>query len=128
MAPATRREALNITIDTSLSSKRVIRELNHLIDWRGKPEKIRVDNGPCDGRRSSLLKPGKNASSRAGCVHKSVCVLRPAFEVGKLTGIVQACLHVDFGFVRLIGTTRAAAIGPVTSAVHALLPMHLITV
>lgn len=40
------REALNITIDTSLNSKRVIRELNQLIDWRGKPEKIRVDNGP----------------------------------------------------------------------------------
>jgi putative transposase len=40
------REALNITIDTSLTSKRVIRELNTLIDWRGKPEKIRVDNGP----------------------------------------------------------------------------------
>lgn len=40
------REALNITIDTSLNSKRVVRELNQLIDWRGKPEKIRVDNGP----------------------------------------------------------------------------------
>jgi putative transposase len=40
------REALNITIDTSLNSKRVIRELSQLIDWRGKPEKIRVDNGP----------------------------------------------------------------------------------
>jgi putative transposase len=40
------REALNITIDTSLSSKGVIREVNNLIDWRGKPEKIRVDNGP----------------------------------------------------------------------------------
>jgi putative transposase len=39
-------QALTLTIDTSLSSKRVIRELNHLIDWRGKPEKIRVDNGP----------------------------------------------------------------------------------
>jgi putative transposase len=34
------REALNITIDTSLKSKRVIRELDQLIDWRGKPEKI----------------------------------------------------------------------------------------
>ena len=40
------REALNITIDTSLTSKRVIRELEHLIAWRGKPERIRVDNGP----------------------------------------------------------------------------------
>ncbi len=40
------REALNITIDTSLTSKRVIRELDRLIAWRGAPERIRVDNGP----------------------------------------------------------------------------------
>lgn len=40
------REVLNITIDTSLTSKRVIRELERLIAWRGKPERIRVDNGP----------------------------------------------------------------------------------
>ena len=40
------REALNITLDTSLTSQRVIRELEKLIDWRGKPEKLRVDNGP----------------------------------------------------------------------------------
>jgi len=40
------REALNITMDTSLTSKRVIRELDQLIGWRGAPKKIRVDNGP----------------------------------------------------------------------------------
>jgi putative transposase len=40
------REALNITIDKSLTSPRIIRELNRLIEWRGKPEKLRVDNGP----------------------------------------------------------------------------------
>ena len=40
------REALNITIDTSISAKRVIRELEKLIEWRGKPERIGVDNGP----------------------------------------------------------------------------------
>jgi transposase InsO family protein len=34
------REALNITIDTSLNSKRVVREFDQLIDWRGKPEKL----------------------------------------------------------------------------------------
>jgi len=40
------REALNITIDTSINSKRVIRELEKLIEWRGKPAYLRVDNGP----------------------------------------------------------------------------------
>lgn len=40
------REALAIEIDTSLSAKRVIRTLEQLIDWRGKPQHIRVDNGP----------------------------------------------------------------------------------
>jgi putative transposase len=40
------REALAIEIDTSLSSKRLIRALEQVIDWRGKPKAIRVDNGP----------------------------------------------------------------------------------
>ena len=40
------REILNITIDTSLPSAKVISQLAQLIEWRGKPEKIRVDNGP----------------------------------------------------------------------------------
>jgi len=40
------REALCITVDTSLTSKRVIRELDKLIAWRGTPTRIRVDNGP----------------------------------------------------------------------------------
>ena len=40
------REVLNITIDTSLNSKRVIRELEQLVSWRGIPDRIRMDNGP----------------------------------------------------------------------------------
>lgn len=40
------REALNITVAKSITSERVIDELKRLIEWRGKPEKIRVDNGP----------------------------------------------------------------------------------
>src|SRR5699024_807915 len=34
------REALSITVDTSLPAKRVIRELEKLVEGRGKPEKI----------------------------------------------------------------------------------------
>jgi len=40
------REALAIEVDTSLSSKRVIRVLERVIQQRGKPAVIRVDNGP----------------------------------------------------------------------------------
>ncbi|MGN8072349.1 IS3 family transposase [Mucilaginibacter sp. 22184] len=40
------RECLCITIDTTLNSKRVIRQLDQLVGWRGVPRKIRVDNGP----------------------------------------------------------------------------------
>lgn len=40
------REALAIEVATSIGAKRVIRTLAQLIDWRGKPVAIRVDNGP----------------------------------------------------------------------------------
>ena len=40
------REALAIEIDFSLSSLRVIRTLEQIISWRGKPKVIRCDNGP----------------------------------------------------------------------------------
>ncbi|MFV0164596.1 DDE-type integrase/transposase/recombinase [Empedobacter falsenii] len=40
------REILAIAVDTSLPSGRVVREFENLIQWRGKPERIRVDNGP----------------------------------------------------------------------------------
>ncbi len=40
------REALSICVDTSLPAHRVIMELDKLMEWRGKPEKIRSDNGP----------------------------------------------------------------------------------
>ena len=40
------REVLAIEIDTSLSSKRIIRTLERVILDRGKPNIIRIDNGP----------------------------------------------------------------------------------
>lgn len=40
------REGLAIEIDLSLPSERVIRTLDRIIEWRGKPKAIRSDNGP----------------------------------------------------------------------------------
>ena len=39
------REGLDIEVDFSLSAERVIRSLDRIIEWRGKPDAIRVDNG-----------------------------------------------------------------------------------
>lgn len=39
-----KREGLGIEVDFSLPTQRVIRSLNQIIEWRGKPETIRVDN------------------------------------------------------------------------------------
>ena len=40
------REALRIEIDTSLPAARVVRALDELIERRGKPKRLRLDNGP----------------------------------------------------------------------------------
>lgn len=63
------REVVNIIVDTSISSHRVIRELTQIFEWRGKPKTIRVDNGPeflalktwCDsnGIELKFIQPGK---------------------------------------------------------------------
>jgi len=40
------REGLNIEVDFSLPSARVVRSLDQIIEWRGRPNIIRCDNGP----------------------------------------------------------------------------------
>jgi putative transposase len=40
------REGLGIEVGLSLSSARVIRSLEQIIEWRGKPAGLRCDNGP----------------------------------------------------------------------------------
>ncbi len=65
------REGLGIEVDLSLPSTRVIRSLEQIIEWRGQPEAIRLDNGPeyiaqalvdwANDRRITLMyiQPGK---------------------------------------------------------------------
>ncbi len=40
------REGLGIEVDFSRPTVRVIHSLNRIIEWRGKPQVIRADNGP----------------------------------------------------------------------------------
>ena len=40
------RESMRIEIDTSLPSARVIRALDELVEQRGSPHRLRLDNGP----------------------------------------------------------------------------------
>ena len=39
------REGLCIEVDFSLPAEHVVRSLNQIIEWRGKPKAIRIDNG-----------------------------------------------------------------------------------
>jgi putative transposase len=48
------RDALGIEVDLSLPSERVIRSLDQIIEWRGKPKVLRCDNGPNTSARHSL--------------------------------------------------------------------------
>ena len=40
------RKSLTIDVDLSLPTQRVIRSLERIIEWRGKPSALRCDNGP----------------------------------------------------------------------------------
>jgi putative transposase len=40
------REGLCINVDFSLPAERVMRSLEQIIEWRGKPRALRWDNGP----------------------------------------------------------------------------------
>ncbi|MDX6851588.1 IS3 family transposase [Gilvimarinus sp. SDUM040013] len=40
------REGLAIEVDFALPAERVIRALDQIIEWRGKPKQLRCDNGP----------------------------------------------------------------------------------
>lgn len=65
------REALGIEVDLSLPSERIIRALDRIIEWRGRPTIIRCDNGPENissliqawaarcGIRLEYIQPGK---------------------------------------------------------------------
>lgn len=69
------REGLGIEVDLPLPSSRIIRALEHIIEWRGKPKALRLDNGPehishefrqwaeSQGIELRFIQPGKPAQN-----------------------------------------------------------------
>ena len=65
------REGSCIEVDFSLLAERVVRSLNQIIEWRGKPQAIRIDSEPeyargtlmewaeTQGVRLADIQPGK---------------------------------------------------------------------
>jgi len=74
------REGLGIEVDLSLPSGRIIRSLEQIIEWRGQPSAIRLDNGPeyisqslvdwANSKRITLMyiQPGKPTQS--ACIER----------------------------------------------------------
>jgi putative transposase len=60
------RECLGLDVDTSLSSRRVTRTLDQLIEQRGKPDSIGCDNGPELTSRHIL---GWSADQKINLIH-----------------------------------------------------------
>jgi len=79
------REALGIEVDFSLPAERVVRSLEQIVDWRGKPASIRCDNGP-EYLSSAItewgIHPARSAATE--CVYRAVqqnSPLRMAFAI-----------------------------------------------
>jgi putative transposase len=98
------REVLAIEVDTLLSSKRVIRTLDRIIEQRGKPVAIRSDNGPeftskdleiwsiDNGITLQFIQPGKPMQN--GFIERFNRLYREA--------ILDAYLFFDLNEVRLM--------------------------
>lgn len=98
------REALAIEIGTSLPSERVIRTLEEIVSWRGKPMSLRVDNGPefisyklqdwCKemGIDIKFIQPGKPTQN----------AYIERFNRSYRTGILDAYLFKDLYEVRML--------------------------
>ena len=106
------REGLGIEVDVSLPSERVTRTLHQIIEWRGKPRKIRCDNGPenisgtlrCGGRKSSIqldyIQPGK-PQQNAYVERYNRTVRHEWLEINKFATIEEAQLTATQWFMDL---------------------------
>jgi putative transposase len=106
------REALWIEVDTSLPAEQVVRVLEQLLDWRGKPARIRMDNGPelisqrleswAQEKYIELLhiQPGKPAHAVPASLRENAYIER--FNRTYREEVLDAYLFDDLEEVRLI--------------------------
>jgi len=80
------RESLGSEVDFSLPAERVLRTLEQVIEWRGKPKVLRCDNGPeyisgllqawamKNSIRVQYIQPGKSQqNAHAARYNRTVC-------------------------------------------------------
>ena len=78
------REGLGIEVDFSLPAERVIRVLDQLIEWRGKPQALRCDNGP-EYVSAALTTWAETQGIRLEYIHRSEIQQLSHFKACKLT-------------------------------------------
>jgi len=68
------REALGIEVNFSLAAERVVRTLDQIVDWCGKPASIRCDNEPeylsralIEWTNTKQIKAVQQDGSRSSC-------------------------------------------------------------
>jgi putative transposase len=114
------REGLTIEVDLSLPSARVIRALEQVIEWRGKPAAIRCDNGP-EYLSSELINWAEKHQItmlyiQPGKPRLRMPMLSDLIEQCGMNGSIYTCLKASnmhknlplsgFGFITTNGLTR----------------------
>ena len=83
------RDALAVEIDFSLTGLRVVRLLDRLVEWHGRPEIIRSDNGPeFTGRRS---RTGRERTACSGSSRNRAARRRTLISNGSMAPTALRC-------------------------------------
>ena len=85
------REGLGIEIDFSLPAERVVRALDQIIEWRGTPKTIRVDNGP--EYISGTITRACKMSLRPMSTSRGQTILKQRKRIKRKTIITRRLLH-----------------------------------
>ena len=90
------REGLGIEVDRSLPALRVIRALEQIIEWRGKPKAIRCDNGPEYISKQLMAWARKQriqCSTSSLVSHSRMPMWNGSTEPSGMSGSISICLN-----------------------------------